>query len=246
MRSTCPSPKATQAGSLEVHLLGLVDYDAAVALQERLVYEISGRVDTQGALLLCEHPPLITIGREGSRAHVLSSPHDLQACEMDVRWVARGGGAFVHALGQLAIIPILPLDRLPLSVSAYRTLLESALVATCKDLRVPAKRVADAPGVWCRGGQLASFGATVKQDTTLQGALLNVHPDPCFLRMVESSPPGERLTSLEIQRGRRIEMNSVRESVIHHLSTALSYERVHVYTGHPLLQRTTRRVCLNA
>jgi lipoyl(octanoyl) transferase len=245
MPSTLPPLTATATGSLEVHLLGLVDYDAALALQERLVYEISGRLDTQGVLLLCEHPPLISIGRQGSHSHVLASANDLRACQMDVRWVARGGGAAVHAIGQLCIKPILPLDRLQMDVSEFRLRLETALVAACRDQSVPAKRLPDTPGVWCRGGQLASFGAAVKYGTTLHGAVLNVDPDPGFLKMVDSSPAGERLTSLQVQRGRRIEMTSVRTSVIRHLSCAFGYERVHVYTSHPLLQRTTQRVCLN-
>src|SRR5690606_6719713 len=126
-----------------------LDYDAALALQERLVYEISGRADTQGVLLLCEHPPLISIGRQGSSSHVLASGNDLRACQMDVRWVARGGGAVVHAIGQLCVTPILPLDRLQMDISEYRLRLETALVAACRDQHVPAKRVPATPGVWC-------------------------------------------------------------------------------------------------
>jgi hypothetical protein len=64
--------------------------------------------------------------------------------------------------------------------------------------------------------------------------------------MVESSPPGERVTSLEVQRGRRVEMPKVRESVIRHVADAFGYERIHLYTSHPLLKQTTKRVCLHA
>ena len=245
MPDALPTPTAAVAGALQVHLLGLVDYDAALALQERLAYEVSGGIDTQGVLLLCEHPPMISIGRQGSRSHVLACDHDLAACQMQVRWVARGGGAIVHAPGQLAVTPILPLDRLQMNVSEYRLRLETALVAACREQQVPAKRTPDTPGVWCRGGQLASFGASLKYGTTLHGAVLNVHPDPAFLKMVDSSPPGVRVTSLEAQRGRRVQMNHVRESLLRHFSCAFGYERVHVYTSHPLLQRTTQRVCLN-
>ena len=240
-----PLPTALDS-SLEAHLLGLVDYDAALALQERLVYEVSGRRDAQGVLLLCEHPPLITIGREGSRRHVQASQHDLDACEIPVRWVGRGGGAILHSPGQLAVHLILPLNRTGVGVGDFRRRVEEALLGACRDLRVPAKRSPAAPGVWCRGGQLAGFGAAIKNETTCFGAYLNVNPDPGFLRMVESSPPGERVTSLEVQRGRRVEMTKVRESMIRHLADAFEYERVHTYTSHPLLKRTVKRVCLHA
>ena len=89
--------------ALEVHLLGLVESEAARFLQERLVYEISGRNDTLGGLLLCEHPPLVTIGREGNRDQLSVSDADLCARQVDVKWVSRGGGSLVHAPGQLAV-----------------------------------------------------------------------------------------------------------------------------------------------
>jgi lipoate-protein ligase B len=239
-------PDEVCASSLEVHLLGVVDYDAALRLQEQLVFDVSGRTDTQGTLLLCEHPPGISIGREGSRAHILADVHDLEACELDVRWIARGGGVFVHAPGQLAVYPILPLDRLSMGLAQYRDRVEEALLLTCRDLRVPATQAVEAPGLWCRGGQLASFGVAVKGWTTYHGAYLNVATDPSFLSMVESSPVGERLTSLQSQLRRPVRMHKVREAVVRYLAAGLGYERMHVYTGHPLLKRTMQKVCLHA
>jgi lipoyl(octanoyl) transferase len=239
------SPSA-QADSLEVHLLGLADYDAVTALQQRLVYEISGRVDTQGTLLLCEHPPVITIGREGSRTDVLADPQTLQGCAVEVRWVARGGGALMHAPGQLAVYPVLPLDRLGLGVSEFRSRVEESLAAACREATVVPKRTAEAPGLWCRGGQLASLGAAVKSGVSLHGAFLNVCPDPSFLCMVDSWPTGERVTSLEMERCRPVSMPLIREAVLRHFAQSFGYDRMHAYTGHPLLQRRMRQVCLHA
>ena len=106
------SPRARRSDSLEVYLLGRVDFASAVELQERWVYEISGRRDRQGALFLCEHPPVVTIGRKGSRSQLLTDEQDLRSRLMDVHWLNRGGGALVHSPGQLAAYPIVPLDRL--------------------------------------------------------------------------------------------------------------------------------------
>lgn len=237
---------AAEAPSLEVHLLGAVDFDSAVALQERLVYDISGREDRQGALLLCEHPPLISLGRESSAAHVLADPAELKAVEIDVRWVSRGGGAVPHAPGQLAIYPILPLQRLGLGLTDYRSRLEEALVAVCRDLHIPARRRSQSPGVWSRGGRVGFIGGAVKHWTSYHGAWLNVDPDSSFLGLASSDPEAVRSVSLQSQRLQRISMSTVRESVLRHVAEQFGYERHHVYAGHPLLKRETRRVCLHA
>jgi lipoate-protein ligase B len=234
------------AAALEVRLLGLVDFDAALALQERLVYELSGRDDAQGALLLCEHPPLITLGREASAAQVTADPDDLRASEIDVRWVARGGGTVVHAPGQLAVYPVLPLQRLGVGLSEFRTRLEESAAAACRDVRVPAKRRASEPGLWSRCGQVAYFGAAVKSWVSYHGLFLNVDPDPSFLSLVAGNPDGERPTSLQALLLRPVSMAGVRESVVRHIANRFGYERFHIYTGHPWLKRTTQKVCQHA
>src|SRR5262249_29179897 len=80
---------------LQVYLLGTVEFEAALALQRLLAYQIAGARD-RAALILCDHPPLITVGRQGSRAHILYEPEELQALRWQVRWVNRGGGCMLH------------------------------------------------------------------------------------------------------------------------------------------------------
>ncbi|MFM8218308.1 MAG: lipoyl protein ligase domain-containing protein, partial [Planctomycetaceae bacterium] len=92
--------------ALEVFLLGLADLDSVLALQLRLGAELEGCDDRRGMLLICEHPPAITIGRAGSRTHVGLTPGELAARELEVRWTNRGGGAVLHAPGQVAVYPV--------------------------------------------------------------------------------------------------------------------------------------------
>ncbi len=243
--STVRRDSAASAAALEVHLLGLLDFDAALALQERLVFEVSGREDAQGVLLLCEHPPVITLGREASIADVLADEADLKSIGIDVRWITRGGGTFVHAPGQLAVYPVLPLDRLGVGLHEYRRRFENALIAVCRDLRVPARSRPDEPGLWSRAGQIAYFGASVSSWVSSHGMHLNVNPEPSLLQLIRTNSSGERSTSLQAQRVRRASMSAVRESAIRHIVEQFGYERHHVYTGHPLLKRTTRKVLLH-
>jgi len=236
---------ARRSGSLEVHLLGIVDFDAALLLQRHLADEISGRNDRRGTLLLCEHPPLITVGREGSRADLHADSDELTARQIEVRWLNRGGGAIVHGPGQLAVYPILPLDRLCCGLVQYRDRMETAVAETCRELRAPAFRNDRDPGVRTRCGQFAFLGAAVKSWVSYHGMFINVAPRMDLMRMVR--PAGNsRITSLAAQRLRPTSMHAVREAMIRHLADQFGYDQTHVYTGHPLLKRERRRVHVHA
>ena len=242
-RSTKRPTSTASGGALEVHLLGLVDFDSALTLQERLVFEISGRDDTQGALLLCEHPPLITLGREARGCDTAAEADALMTPGSGLRWIPPGGGMCVHAPGQLAVYPVLPLARIGLGLDAYRTALEEALVSVCHEQRVPAKRSGTEPGLWSRSGQIGFFGAAVKSWVSYHGMFLNVDPDPGFMKLACRKGHEERVSSLRAHRLTPVSMATVRESVMRHIAERFGYERHHVYTGHPLLKRSRRKVC---
>ena len=243
---------STSSDALEVHLLGLVEYEAAQFLQERLVYEISGRSDRMGGLLLCEHPPLITMGREASRAQLLVDEQDLRAQQIDLKWVTRGGCGIMHVPGQLAVYPILPLNRLNLGPEEFRHRLEEATIAVCGEMKINAHRADNssegerAPGVYCHSGQLAAIGAAVKSWTSFHGLFLNVCPDMELVRWTQMNTIGARLTSMAAQQVRPVSMHKVRESMIRHMAGAFGYDRYHVYTGHPLLVRKKKRIYVDA
>ncbi len=228
-----------------MRLLGLLDFRSALALQERIVYELSGRSDTQGVLLLCEHPPTISIGREGSQSQIAASDGQLSACRVETEWVSRGGGTVLHAPGQLAIYAMLPLQRIKAGVRWLRRSFETSIQHACHELRVPAKRRDDEPGLWSRGGQIGHFGASLKLGISLHGFFLNVSPEPSLMKFV-TDRNGHRVTSLQDQLLRRIPMSAAKESVIRHLATTFGYETIHTFTGHPLLKRTRQQVCLEA
>jgi lipoyl(octanoyl) transferase len=227
-------------GALEVFLLGLVDFDAALFLQERLMMHVAQRDDGYGALLICEHPPLITIGRSGSQAEILCDAHELTARQIDVRWLNRGGGALVHVPGQLALYPILPLARRGLGLATYRERLEQTVIDTCREMRIRAWRKPSGAGVFCRGGKVANVGVAVRQWVSSHGLFVNVNPWMDAIALVKSG--AGRASSLAAELGLPVSMASVRESLIRRLAARHDYERYHLYTGHPLLRRTRRVV----
>jgi lipoyl(octanoyl) transferase len=234
------------SSSLDVFLLGVLDLDSSKELQERLRREIAGRTDSHGAILVCEHPPSVTIGREGSFADVLVEREELVSRRMDVRWLNRGGGTIVHVPGQLAVYIVAPLDRLEIGLLEFRTALETSLIATAADLKVPAERALSTPGALCRCGQFAFIGASVRDWVSHGGMHVNVSVPQEALDLIRWTRSDVRITSLAAQRTRPTAISTVRESLIRNLATSLGYEDYHVYSGHPLLHQSTRKVYVYA
>ncbi|MEO1996106.1 MAG: lipoyl(octanoyl) transferase, partial [Planctomycetaceae bacterium] len=226
----------------DVHLLGCVDFESALFLQQRLVYEVRGRTDRYGGLLICEHPPVITVGREGSYAHFHVTEQELRSRQLAVKWLNRGGGCLSHAPGQLAIYPILPLDRLQIGLAEYRDHLELAVQACCDTLRIHTTRRPDVAGLWCRNGKFAHVGSAVKWWVSYHGVFLDVCTPPQFLDLVQTDELNSRGASLASLNARALKMPTVRERLIHHVSRQFGYRDVHLHTGHPLLRRTRQPV----
>jgi len=135
--------------------LGQIDYSTGLHLQEKLVsLRKDGRVGD--VLLLLEHTPVITLGRNAKTKNILASPellaqHGIEVCECD-----RGGDVTFHGPGQLVAYPILDLRGFP-STSGTRTSLgaieyvrrlEEVLIRTCADFGIPTKRIVGLTGVW--------------------------------------------------------------------------------------------------
>jgi lipoyl(octanoyl) transferase len=226
--------------TLQTYLLGVVEFEAALALQRRLVFEVAGDRG-RAALILCEHnPPLITVGRHGSRAHLLCGPEELRARQWSVRWVNRGGGCLLHLPGQLAIYPVLPLDRLGLGLEAYLKRLQEVLVATLDDFGVRSQGRIDQPGVWVSGRLIAGIGVAVRDWVTYYGAYLNINPPLDAFRLLRSSGPDSRpMTSLERERRGPLRPSLARERLLEHFAARFPFTQTICFTQHPSLSRKT-------
>lgn len=241
-----PADQRFSSSALDVYLLSVVDLESLLELQERLRRDVAGRSDLHGALLLCEHPPTVTVGREGSFADLLIDQRELVSRRMEVRWLNRGGGTFVHSPGQLSAYIVVPLDRWKLGLVDFRSALESSLVATAAEFKITAEPGRLVAGATCRNGQFAFIGAAVRDWVTYGGLHMNVSLPPELLTLVNWGNDNLRVTSLSAQRTRPIALSTARECLIRNLARSLNYDSYHLYTGHPLLHRTTRKVYVYA
>jgi lipoyl(octanoyl) transferase len=230
-RTSAPLPREFP---VHIHLLGRVDYEDCLTLQRRLAYDALSRADGRVVVLVCEHPPQITIGRSGSREHVRLTGAELAARQLAVRYVGRGGGAILHAPGQLAVYPIVPLDWRGWTVGEYLRRLQRGLANLLIEFKVQPTAIPSSFALAGRSGVLAAIGVSVRQGVTTHGAYLNVNPElGDFGRVVVAG--GRTMSSLLSNRALPTKMTKVRAALVSHLADALLLERYHLHTGHPLL-----------
>lgn len=230
--------------NLQVYLLGSVEFEAALLLQRRLLYDISGD-RTQAALVLCEHPPLITVGRHGSRAHIYYDLDELHHRGWPVRWVNRGGGCWLHMPGQLALYSILPLDPPRLTITQYLQLFGGAIAGVLSDFGVHASLHLTDGGVWAGSRLIAGLGIAVRNWVAYFGGCLNLSPDLEEYRMVRCHPAScEPMTSLDRERRGPVRPTLIRQGLIEHYQNRFGFSRVSLFTSHPLLEGQTHRLRL--
>jgi lipoyl(octanoyl) transferase len=175
---------------LAVRRLGLVEYRTAMALQERCVAQ---RTACDDVLLLLEHPPVYTLGRA-------ADPRFLGAAAgggVPIVQTSRGGQVTYHGPGQLVGYPILDLRAHRCDVRWYVQQLEAVLIDALGRLGVAGERRLGAPGVWTRGGKVASIGIAIRRWVTWHGFALNVDVDlAAFERITPCGLEGVTMTSL--------------------------------------------------
>jgi lipoyl(octanoyl) transferase len=227
---------------LEIYLLGLADFDDIQQVQRRLVYDLGEKPDGGGALVLCEHPPMISVGRSGSRAHILLDDEELRSRGLAVRWVNRGGGCVLHLPGQLAGYLALPLEAARLDVRRYLEGLHRVLIEVVGEFDLEGSTRPDRPGVFLGNARVASVGVAVNRWIAYHGFTLNVSTflEPFGMLdepVLPTARPPFRQTSMESRRQRPAPMAKVREAVIRRVEAVFGLERHHLYTHHPLIRR---------
>ncbi len=201
--------------------LGRVPYAEGLELQRRLVEARHGG-SIGNTLVLLEHPPVLTLGRNASRANILASDEFLAYRGVEVHEINRGGDVTYHGPGQLVGYPIFDLRSfLPrLGAVEFVRKLEEALIRACGDFGVPTTRVPGRTGVWTLAGgsigekKVAAIGVHIARGITSHGFALNVHPDLRDFELIVPCGIGDReVTSLEREADPPPTMEAVRNAV---------------------------------
>ena len=202
---------------MDVRRLGLVPYDDAWALQNRLADARRAGV-VLDTLILLEHPHTYTIGRSGTRDHVFLSEAEMAARGITCLDVDRGGDVTYHGPGQLVGYPILDLGPTP-DVGLYLRNLEGCLIDVLADFGIAAGRLSGYTGVWIGDRKIAAIGIKVSQGVTTHGFALNVSTDlSLFTHILACGIPDKGVTSMALEIGAAPEMAAVEAAVVAHFS----------------------------
>jgi lipoyl(octanoyl) transferase len=219
--------------ALEVHRLGRVAYADGLDLMRSAAERLrAGSAAEPDRLLLLEHPPVLTIGRGGARAHVVASPQELARRGLELHEVDRGGDVTWHGPGQVVGYPVVDLRARP-DVRRFVGDLEEAMILTCADFGVEAGRHPLHRGAWVATRKIGAVGVRLDRWISGHGLALNVDPDlAAFDTIVPCGIADPRLgvTSLAAElaaRGRRApDREAVEERLAHHLARLLDRLRV--------------------
>jgi lipoyl(octanoyl) transferase len=206
---------------INVLYLGRVDYSTALDLQQTLVHLVKeGRIGH--TLLLLEHPPVITLGRNATAKNVVASRDFLAAKGIELIETDRGGDVTFHGPGQLVGYPIFDLRAFTPKIGAVEFVrkVEEALIRTCGDLGVVTQRVSGLTGVWTQPGaparsgfggardgvetpaKIAAIGIHISRGVTSHGFALNVNTNLDYFKLIIPCGISDKpVTSLEQELG---------------------------------------------
>ncbi len=206
--------------------LGRVEYGRALALQEQLV-ELRRTDAISDVLLLLEHPPVLTLGRNAGRDNIIATDTELVRRGVTLHVVKRGGDVTYHGPGQLVGYPIFDLRALHIEsgvrmgVVDYVRLLEEVLIRVMGEVGIRAGRVCGRTGVWTQPAgtripekKLAAIGVHVSRGITSHGFALNVTMDlRDFSLIVPCGIADRAVTSLEDEADALITMGEAAQAV---------------------------------
>ncbi len=193
-----------------VHL-GSVDYASALRLQEHLV-ELRKQNRIDNVLLLLEHPPVITLGRNANDSNIVVSREFLADKGVEVFEINRGGDVTFHGPGQLVGYPIFDLRSFSekIGVVEYVRRIEEALIRTCIHYDIETQRIPGMTGVWTQTERkIAAIGVHISRAVTSHGFALNVTTKLDYFDLIVPCGLTKPVTSIEFETGKKPPMDEV-------------------------------------
>jgi lipoate-protein ligase B len=203
--------------------LGVRPYREAWNLQHAL-HEAVREGREPDTWIVVEHPPVVTLGRQAKRDHLLLSGERLAALGVELVEVERGGDVTYHGPGQLVVYPIRRMKRFREVVPLVRSL-EGAVIAACARFGVSAERWSGHAGVWVGRNQICAIGLAIRRMVSLHGIALNVSTKLDYDRIIVPCGLLDRgITSLSVELGRAITIAEAKRVLLEELARTFDLE----------------------
>jgi len=190
--------------------LGLSDFNETWELQKELqTKRILNEIEDH--LLLVEHPPIYTLGKNAPNEHLLNPVKDVSVVQTD-----RGGNITFHGPGQLVGYPILDLNHYKRSITWYMRKLEQLIIDTLNDYGIIAGRKKSLTGVWVKDKKIAALGVRISKWVTMHGFSINVNPNLDYYKsIIPCGIEDYGITSMENIMGNEVpSMGEIKSKVI--------------------------------
>ena len=191
---------------------GLINYTEAFERQKKCVQAvIEGAPDH---LILCEHPPVLTLGRMTNPKSILYQRNEIEKRGVAIANVDRGGDVTLHAPGQLIVYPIFDLNKHGKDLKSYMERLQEVAVDLLKNFGILAISISGQRGVFVSSDKIISIGVGVRKWCTYHGLGINVNTDLSFFELIKPCGLDVRMTSMQKLKGHPVPLKDVKAKVI--------------------------------
>ncbi len=200
------------------------DFFEALAIQRSIVKAKIEKKFTSDIMLLLEHTPVFTLGKNGGIENLNVSTSFLKNRHIELIKTERGGNITFHAPGQLVIYPIINIKALKIGVAEYVSLLEELMIKIIEDYDIKTKKNEKNRGVWVGNKKIGSVGIAVKRGIAFHGIAINIdislEPfqwiNPCGLKI--------DITSIKNEIKKSISMDEIKKNAVYHFKNIFNYD----------------------
>lgn len=158
---------------LDVYILGIQKFDNCLKLQNR-IHQLCVENKMKPCVLVVEHPPVITLGKNSNIKHLLTQESMLKKQKILLHTCNRGGEITAHMPGQLILYPILPMSFFDYSVRKFICFLELLVIKTLSKFGVNSYQDKQHPGIWVLNKKICAIGVRIKKRISMHGLALNI------------------------------------------------------------------------
>lgn len=204
---------------LNVLNLGRCEYEKALEIQYDMLKKRQDGI-IEDTLILVEHPPVITLGRQAERAHIIGAEKLLQKNGIKIFETNRGGDVTYHGPGQIVGYPIFNIRESKMGIRQFVENLEEVFIRLLKDkYNINAHRNKEHTGVWIGNYKIAAIGLAVKRGVTMHGFAFNVNTNlDHFKFIVPCGISDKGVTSVESLLGKTVDFDEENKSVLKYFS----------------------------